>query len=350
MKVLFFFVHPAKYHLFKNTFRIIEQSGNQYDVVIASKDVLAGLLQAGGVPFTDLFPKGRKIKGLPAAANAAIGLIRTLWGLYLFTRKKNYDVFVTDDVLSFLGKARKIPTIVFTDNDLVTIPKVKSIFTYADRIIAPESTDLGKYTAKKIPFRGHKALAHLHPKYFTPNPATIKKYGLEKEKICILRLAKLNANHDLHGNPGITDQDADEIISMIAGRFRILLVAERSVPASMQKFQARLDPIDMPHILAHASFFIGDSGTMAAEAAVLGVPNILINNIARKCGVHIELRDRYKIHEFFDSFPEGRTRFSEMLNDDSLAETFRTNATTFILEADDFNQILFQSIMAESKK
>jgi len=349
MRVLFFFVHPAKYHLFKNTFPLLERSGHQYDVTIVSKDVLVDLLNAGNIPFTNLFPKGRKIKGLPTMANAAINLIRTLWKLNRYINGKKYDVFITDDVLSFLGRWKQIPTIVFTDNDIITIPKVKLIFKYADKIIAPVSTDLGEFSYKKVPFRGPKALSHLHPKYFTQDHNVMVKYSFTDKEKCIIRLAKLNATHDIHGNPGINDKDLEDVITQLIDKFEIILISERPVPQKFKRYQVNIEAIDFAQILSYSHFFIGDSATMAAEAAVLGVPNILINNIAKYCGVLVELRDKYNLQEFFGTYSEGRSRFLEMIHDNSLIKVYKARAMKLIEQSDDFNQILFQLIQSFSK-
>ena len=42
----------------------------------------------------------------------------------------------------------------------------------------------------------------------------------------------------------------------------------------------KIDPNDMHHILSYAHIFIGDSQTMAAEAAILGTPSTSeVNNL-----------------------------------------------------------------------
>ena len=45
-----------------------------------------------------------------------------------------------------------------------------------------------------------------------------------------------------------------------------------------------IDPSDMHQVMAHASLYIGDSQTMAAEAGVLGVPFIRCNDFVGRIG------------------------------------------------------------------
>ena len=344
LKILFFYVHPAKFHLFKNAIKLLEREGHQVDIVISNKEVLSDLLETANVKFTNLFPEGRKISFLPSKVNAAIGLIRTIWKLWLYSRKKNYDIYVTDDVLSILGKLQGIPSIIFTDNDLSTVPLIKIIFSAADKIIAPEATKLDNLTYKKISFKGNKAIAHLHPQYFESNSNVLEKYKIENKQICIIRLSKLNASHDAHGNPGITNLDLSEIINFLSPNYQIIISTERSLPEEFNKYIHNIEPIDFTDILFNASFFIGDSSTMATEAAILGIPNILINNIAKNLSVLVEMRDKYKIHYFFDSFKEAESNLIEMINNKETKDLFKKNALIYIDNCDDFNSILFNEI------
>jgi uncharacterized protein len=350
MRVLFFIVHPSKFHLFRYTLAKLKQQGIEYDVLIASKDILAELLSRGGIPFTDLFPAGRrKIPGVPFYVGAAINLCRTLWRLYRHVRsKKQYDVFVTDDVLSILGKLIGIPSLVFTDNDLVTVKKVQAIYRFADRIIAPAATDLGKYDSKKIAFRGNKAIAHLHPAYFLRDPQVVVRYGLSEKRYAIVRVARLNASHDLHGNPGITDDDLRDLLSIMPEDCRIVLSAEREVAGDLRVYELKTDPVDFTQIMAHAAYFIGDSATMAAEAGVSGVPNVLVNNIASKCGVLKELQ-LAGLMEFFGTYAEAKPAIQKMLSDRYSQTGFQERAQRFISNCDDFNEVAVDAIVKLKK-
>ena len=49
----------------------------------------------------------------------------------------------------------------------------------------------------------------------------------------------------------------------------------------------------MHHILSYAHIFIGDSQTMAAEAAILGTPSIRFSSFTDKLGYLIELQSKY---------------------------------------------------------
>ena len=53
--------------------------------------------------------------------------------------------------------------------------------------------------------------------------------------------------------------------------------------------------MDMHHVMAFASLYIGDSQTMAAEAGVLGVPFVRFNDFVGRIGYLRELEDTYHL-------------------------------------------------------
>ena len=51
---------------------------------------------------------------------------------------------------------------------------------------------------------------------------------------------------------------------------------------------------------------------MASEAALLGVPNIVINHLAKYCGVNKELFN-YKLQFYYDSFSEALEKIQDII-------------------------------------
>ena len=50
----------------------------------------------------------------------------------------------------------------------------------------------------------------------------------------------------------------------------IYITSERPLEPQFEKYRIKINPLDMHHVMAFASLYIGDSQTMAAEAGVLG--------------------------------------------------------------------------------
>jgi predicted glycosyltransferase len=277
MDILFYFGHPAKFNFFKNTINSLLFKGHHVDIFINGKDVLEDLVIAEGWEYYNLFPEGRKIKGIPPKISILINITRTLFKLLLKINKKKYDLFVTSDLLVIIGKIKKVPSILVTDDDLKGAPNQWLLFKYADYIFAPKICNLGKYESKKISFYGYKALGHLHPNHFTPSVEIINKYNLQPDTYFFIRTVAVISHHD-SGMHGIKDELLSKIIQFLEQFGKVLLNSEREVPRHLQKYLLKFNKNEISHILAFSKMVISDSSTVCAEAAVLGVPTIEFNS------------------------------------------------------------------------
>ncbi len=145
MNFLFFFVHPSKFHVFKNTINKLIKDGHYVKITITSKDVLEQLVINEGWYYTNIFPEGRKISWLPPKAGAFFNLFKTIYRLnnYINRSKIKFDFFVTDDLLVVNGKFNKIPTIHFQDDDITAVPESRLILHFASHILSPHVSNLG---------------------------------------------------------------------------------------------------------------------------------------------------------------------------------------------------------------
>ena len=144
-------------------------------------------------------------------------------------------------------------------------------------------------------------LAYLHPNHFTPDPKIVSGYGLpvtEDGKVLspffIMRFASLNAHHD-SGIKGINTEIAQRLIDILAPHGTIYITSERPLEPQFEKYRIRINPLDMHHVMAFASLYIGDSQTMAAEAGVLGTPFVRFNDFVGRIGYLRELEDTYHL-------------------------------------------------------
>lgn len=298
MRYLFFFVHPSKFHVFRNTINALKSKGHIVDIVITSKDVLEDLVVAEGWSYVNIFTKGRKIKGLSPYLSAFINSFITVYRLYTYTKGKKYDLFITDDLLVYIGKIKRIPSIVLTDDDLSVTKQFALVLSQATKVLAPQITNLGRYNHKKIAFPGYKELAYLHPNSFKPDINVVKTFNPEMRPYFIIRLVSLRAYHDV-GIEGISDNKVLELISLLETKGVVFISAERTLPNIFEKYRLRIDPKDIAHVLYYASLFIGDSQTMTSEAAVLGTPSFRCNNFVGKISVMDEKETRYGLSNNF---------------------------------------------------
>ncbi|MBA31874.1 MAG: hypothetical protein CL748_05060 [Chloroflexi bacterium] len=292
---LFFIVHPSKYHVFKNTINILKSQGNSCDIVITSKDVLEQLIINEGWEYTNIFPEGRKIKGIPTKIGAIYNTFRTILRLRKYIGKKTYDLFVTDDLLVVNGWFRKIPTLLFQDDDITAVPESQLLFIFAKRIISPSVSNMGRFNVKKIPFLGFKELGGLHPNRFKPDYQIVKRFNPSKQKYFIIRLVSLQATHDT-GKKGLTDEDVIKIISLLERTGgKVFITSERELPSKFEPYRIRINPNDIAHALYYAEILISDSQTMSAEAGVLGTPYIRYNDFVDKISYLADLEHNYNL-------------------------------------------------------
>jgi len=317
---LFFFVHSSKFHVFRLTINYLIQNGHSVDILITSKDVLEELVKEEGWDYNNIFPEGRKIKNLPIFVSAGINTIRTIYRLFKYTKGKKYDLFITDDLLVFLTKILKVPSFAFTDDDISVTKQFSIILSRATHILAPEITDLEKYNNKKISFNGYKELAYLHPNNFVPNEKVIKKINPTLEKYFLIRLVSLKAYHDVFMK-GLSNEQVQKIIKLLETKGRVYISAERDLPEQFQKYQLKIEPEKIAHVLYYADLFIGDSQTMTSEAAVLGTPAFRCNDFAGKISVMDEKEEKYGLS--YNYSPKGFNKMYAKLEEVISKENFK---------------------------
>jgi hypothetical protein len=294
MRYLFFFVHPSKYHLFRVTINRLISKGHQVDVLITSKDVLEDLVSQEKWNYKNIFKEGRKIKSVPAKVSAVINTFRTLKRLNNFIGNKKYDLFVTDDLLTIIGKIKGVPTILFQDDDITAVPESILLLSTATHILAPNCVDFGMYNGKKIGFNGFKASAYLHPNVFSPNKEILKKYDLKEDKFFIIRVVSLTSTHDT-GKKGLNNSDIKKLIKLIEPFGKIIITSERKLPKNLEKYRENVKPKDFIDLLPFAKLFISDSQTMSMEAGYLGTPFIRCNDFIGKISYLNEVENKYDL-------------------------------------------------------
>jgi predicted glycosyltransferase len=296
--ILFFFVHPSKFHVFRSTINALKANGHNIDVVITSKDVLENLVKGEGWEYTNIFPEGRKMKNVSPYISSAINLVKTIYRLFKYTKGKKYDLFVTDDLLVYVGKLKGIPSIVFCDDDLAVVKQFFIILSMCDYCLAPKVTNLGKYNDRKIGFDSYKELAYLHPNYFSPNEKIIQSFKGSYEKYFIVRLVSLRSYHDV-GISGIDYNKAIRLVNLLSKYGKVYISAERPLEEELEPYRIHIPANDFKHVLSGAYLYVGDSQTMSSEAAVLGVPSYRINDFVGKISIMEEKDKNYGLSKSF---------------------------------------------------
>ncbi len=285
MRILFDIVHPAQVHFFKQAIWKHKLRGDQVLVTARKKDITIDLLKTLGIEHTCISTMGHN---LPAMGLELI--CRTLKLLIIALKfKPQVMVARVGHSIGIVGKLLRIPTVVYDDMEHAKLQAAIGM-TFATYIC----TGLGYYREfgkRQIQFNAPPVLSYLSPKYFTPNPEVLIKAGLDPQaKIIFFRIVSWKATHDI-GHQGTSLLQLNTAIESLSKYGRVVISAEGHLPNSLKQY-ANPVPVEKMHdLLAFAHICIIEGGTMAEEAAVLGVPSICIDKF--KLGYLIALEKKY---------------------------------------------------------
>ena len=285
MKVLFMISHPAHFHMFRYTIENLQKHGHQVVNVIRPKDVLEQLCIDANLPFYKVKDRPKKwgLFGL------AIFLIEKIIEVLHIARKEKPDMLVgSDGVLAVVGKLLRIPAFECYEDDGEAIALyAKMFFPIYTGLICPKCCSAWKWNNKKIAYPSYQEFGYLYPSQFTPDKSVVEKYGIDTSKTYFLiRFAKLTAHHDV-GIHGMNTQIAERVVELLKPHGQIYITSERELEPQFEPYRIRINPLDMHHVMAFASLYIGDSQTMAAEAGVLGTPFVRFNDfVGRLSYIH----------------------------------------------------------------
>lgn len=296
-KVLISLNHPAHYHLFKNTVAILKQRGYEIVYVISNKDILEQLLKSEKVEYVKLNEQIKRKKSiLSVFLGGGIDLLRKDYLLYRFAKKYKPSVMIGTDVsITHIGKLLNIPSLFFNEDDF-EINRLACQFSYpfVTKIVSPDVCSVGKYTAKKIAYKGYQKIAYLHPNYFSPDYELIKDIVGYDETFFIVRLVSLTAGHDITGrHDGLNAPAIDRILTTLSKRGRVFITSEAPLDRKYRSYALNIKPNLMHHLLSFATLFISDSQSMCFEAGLLGTPYIRHNDFVGKISVLNEVENYY---------------------------------------------------------
>jgi uncharacterized protein len=291
MRLLVYLGHPAHFHLFRNTIAAFKNEGVEVHIVIKKKDVLATLLDGMSWPYYDVLPRERRTA---SRAAATWGLAVRDWRLFRIAKRTQPTLMVgTSAEIAHVGRILGIRTVVMNEDDWDVVPLFARVaYPWADHILAPRCCRMGKWAGKTTFYDSFHELAYLHPNHFRPDADVCERLRSGQDRYFILRLARLSAHHDV-GRSGIADSIARQLIGVLEPHGRVLITSERELSSEFECYRIAIDPLQMHDALAGADLYVGDSQTMAAEAAVLGTPSVRFNDFVGEISYLDELETRY---------------------------------------------------------
>ena len=330
MRLLLDIGHPAHVHLFRNLADRAVGSGGQVLAATRDKDVTVSLCRAYGI-HQDILSSaysGHVLAGI-------LELVMRTSKLMKLTHCFRPDALLgTSLSIGIIGKCFNIPSFVLNEDDASVVPLFARIaYPLSTFIVTPGCLRHEGYGKKHLTYPGFHELAYLHPGLFAPDPEVPRSLGIDpSEPFFILRFVSLKAHHDTRAT-GLPYEAARELVRMLSRKGRVLITSEGALHEEFRPYQFPLRPELFQDVLAYASLCIGDSQTVTAEAAVLGVPNLRCNSFVGRISYLEELE---KVHNLTRGFlPDQAGRLIETarawLEDlDDIKRTFQHNRAVML--------------------
>jgi hypothetical protein len=287
MRVLIDVSHPALAHVFGHVIPALRARGHETLVVARDKDVTLPLLDAYGIAYQVLAPAARSQRGRLREL-----LVREA-RLVALARRFRPDLITGTSVhaarAGFLLRCRSA---ILNDDDAAAVPFFRWLaYPLASAIVTPTALAHERWGRRHLLYPSYHALFYLHPNRFRPDPAIRRDLGIaEGQPYAIVRLSALEAHHD-RGVQGVSDAFLRALVDGIGRRLRVLVSSEKPLAPEFEPLRIALRPERIHHALAGAEFFLGDSQTMTAEAAVLGTPAFRINDFVGRISYLRELEE-----------------------------------------------------------
>jgi predicted glycosyltransferase len=352
-RVLFDVSHPAHVHQFAPVARSLAEGGADVLMLGRDKDVTVALLERTGLPFEVLpIPPGVRTwrrDGLELTHRTA-AIRRHL------TRGAPCDVLLTRNPSGVLaGLGTRTWTVFDTDDGRSVGLHYRLAAPFAD-VVTTSVHDPEQHGRGTRRYRGFKALAFLHPDVFRPDPEARAQWGIPAGALFIVRFSAHAASHD-RGVRGLHDDAKQRLLTLLRAHGSVVLSEEGRPPRLLADRPRDLPADALLDLLADATLCVGDSQSVAAEAALLGVPTLRLSSFTGRSWYLQVLEERYGlVRNFRDGEDEALLAAVETtLRDlDAVRGRARTARTRLVTEHEDvgawFVQLVHELVAARKPR
>ena len=308
MNILVDIGHPAHVHMFSMFGQEMQRRGHKVLYTCRDKEFELLLLRHYGLDYVNFGHKSSSVVG-------------KIWDLIRFDLHElrvalrfHPDVLVSHGSItaSHVGWLLRKPHITFEDT--FNMEQVRLYIPFSKTIITSDYPNPLEGD-KVIRYPGYKELLSLHPHFFMPDEHILEELGVVDDRgtMCtpngvhynpyvIVRFVGWHATHD-RGHHGITLENKIKAINEFSKYAKVIISSEGKMPEELESYRAKIDPARMHDAEAFASLIFGESSTMVAEGAVLGVPGIFMDNTGRLFTKQLE--DDYQLcYNLSESSPD----------------------------------------------
>ena len=302
MNILVDIGHPADVHYFKNLIRRLKEKNAAVVVLARDKEVTFELLHEYDIPFIKKGTGGIGFFDRVGYTMNSLGLINRE------IRRVKPDLCIShaSPYLAFAAARNNIPHVMFNDTEKASFFK-QVVTRFKPDVYSPDSFLRDDIPGLRL-LPSTMELAYLHPDLFEPDRSVIEYTG---ETYILLRFVANKATHDI-GKNHMDVTYKRQLVQTLSEYAMVWISSEGPLPEDLDKYRLNLPPGKIHHVIAHAQLLAGDSATMSAEAAVLGVPSVFIND---NCWGYIkELHEKYGlIHYYRNNERERKKAFDKSI-------------------------------------
>jgi predicted glycosyltransferase len=307
MRILIDILHPAHVHFFRNFYEVMAGRGHELTITARDKDRSVDLLEQYGLPYEQISVQKSGGVGLVTEMTSRTRALMQIMDRF----QPDVMTGIMGPSIALAGKIKKVPAVVFYDTEFA---RQTNWFVYplAHSVVTPDCYQ-GKVRGNHRRYPGYHELAYLHPNRFQPDPEKLAAFGVAPdEQYSIVRFVSWQAVHDRR-ETGFTAAQKRDLVATLGRHGRVLISSEGALPDDLVPLEVKGPVEDIHHLLAHAQMIVGESATMSSEAAVLGVPAVMIATTGR--GYTDDQERRYELVRHFtdDQYDRAVTTVEKLL-------------------------------------
>lgn len=261
--------HPAHVHFFKNAIKTLSKRGHYVFIGARNKEFAVDLLNAYKMKHVILTDKGRGVFGLVKE------LLEQQIKISKIITKNRIDILlqISGVFNAPVGRFRGVPSLAFSDTENDRLANRLS-FSLSKHVLSPTCFEhgFGGSWKNQIHYPGYHELAYLSPQYVSGR--------IRPENKFLVRFVGWGAGHDI-GEKGLSDNQKAEIVNVLSRYGSVHISSEAGLPGRLEQFACKVHPSEIHDFMKTCKMIVGESATMASEAACLGIPAIFISNTGR---------------------------------------------------------------------
>lgn len=334
--------HPAHVHFYKNAIQILKKRGHNVHVTAVDKEHTKTLLKEYGISYETV---GVHKKGVPSKFKSMLSYDKKFMKI-IKEKKIDAATGIGSPSIAQAGYFTKTPSIIFTDTEAATIGN-KFMAPFATIIATPECYK-GDFGVKHKRYKGYQELAYLHPNYFKPDASALAESGLaEGDAYTIVRFVSRVSLHD-RGDIGLGANPV-KVVEKLEKFGKVLISSEVALP---EKLSGNLikNPGGIHSLLYYASLYIGESPTMATEAAILGTPSIYAQKSYRSYTEELESKYElvYNFHDPGNLSDKAISKASELYSADDSKKMWQEKRDQLYSDKVDVTEFIVNLLLSKA--